>query len=128
MNEFFGDPPVGFVTGGVDTRLEAAAAEVRCWPVDLGGVAEKQELMAMLADDLELPSWFGRNWDALIDVLSDPEQVGERAALLFSGRATLAEKQPALASLLNRVLLETQLRAAATGGALWLVDVPPDER
>lgn len=40
--------------------------------LDLDGVTDKAALMDRCARDLELPGYFGRNWDALADVLSDP--------------------------------------------------------
>jgi hypothetical protein len=40
--------------------------------LDLEGVADKAGLMDRCVRDLRLPDWFGRNWDALADVLSDP--------------------------------------------------------
>ncbi|MFF4061134.1 barstar family protein [Streptomyces sp. NPDC001668] len=40
--------------------------------LDLDGVTDKAALMDRSARDLRLPGWFGRNWDALADVLSDP--------------------------------------------------------
>ncbi|MFE1840803.1 barstar family protein [Streptomyces sviceus] len=40
--------------------------------LDLDGVTDKAGLMDRCARDLRLPDWFGRNWDALADVLSDP--------------------------------------------------------
>ncbi|MFF9283947.1 barstar family protein [Streptomyces griseosporeus] len=40
--------------------------------LDLDGVTDKAALMDRCARDLDLPDWFGRNWDALADVLSDP--------------------------------------------------------
>ncbi|MEV5609720.1 barstar family protein [Streptomyces sp. NPDC052225] len=40
--------------------------------VDLEGAADKGAFMDRFAAALQLPGWFGRNWDALADVLSDP--------------------------------------------------------
>ncbi|MFJ3671668.1 barstar family protein [Streptomyces sp. NPDC090106] len=40
--------------------------------LDLAGVGDKADLMDRCARDLSLPDWFGRNWDALADVLRDP--------------------------------------------------------
>ncbi|MEU9342339.1 barstar family protein [Streptomyces sp. NPDC048278] len=40
--------------------------------LDLDGVADKAGLMDRIAAALELPGWFGRNWDALTDSLRDP--------------------------------------------------------
>ncbi|MEU5342293.1 MULTISPECIES: barstar family protein [unclassified Streptomyces] len=39
--------------------------------LDLGGVTDKAGLMDRCAHELALPDWFGRNWDALTDSLSD---------------------------------------------------------
>ncbi|MER8009149.1 MULTISPECIES: barstar family protein [unclassified Streptomyces] len=48
--------------------------------LDLDGVRDKAGLMDRCARDLRLPDWFGRNWDALADVLSDPGVWPEDAA------------------------------------------------
>ncbi|MFE4621335.1 barstar family protein [Streptomyces sp. NPDC056747] len=39
--------------------------------LDLAGVTEKAALMDRCAVALKLPAWFGRNWDALADCLTD---------------------------------------------------------
>lgn len=40
--------------------------------LDLAGVTDKAGLMDKVARAVPLPDWFGRNWDALVDSLSDP--------------------------------------------------------
>ena len=40
--------------------------------LDLTGVRDRQGFMDRAAADLRLPCWFGRNWDALADCLTDP--------------------------------------------------------
>jgi RNAse (barnase) inhibitor barstar len=54
--------------------------------VDLDGVTDKAGLMDRVARALDLPEWFGRNWDALADSLSDhtvwPEGAVERGLLI----------------------------------------------
>ncbi|MEU1464957.1 barstar family protein [Streptomyces sp. NPDC005727] len=54
--------------------------------LDLDGVTDKAGLMDRTARALALPGWFGRNWDALADSLSDlsvwPEGAGGRGLLL----------------------------------------------
>ena len=37
------------------------------------GLADRSILFAALAEGLDLPAWFGRNWDALADSLSSYE-------------------------------------------------------
>ncbi len=39
--------------------------------ISLAGVEDKEQLLDTLAGDLALPAWFGRNWDALQDCLTD---------------------------------------------------------
>ncbi len=50
--------------------------------------------MDRVAVALALPSWFGRNWDALADALSDPGQVGGERVLLVTGWQDFAEREP----------------------------------
>ena len=53
--------------------LDAAAerAGLARWTVDIAGVRTKDELLGRLAERLGFPDWFGRNWDALNDVLGE---------------------------------------------------------
>ncbi|MGW1883776.1 barstar family protein [Streptomyces sp. NPDC001970] len=39
--------------------------------LDLHGVTDKAAFMERCASDLEFPAWFGHNWDALADCLTD---------------------------------------------------------
>ncbi|MEU6552703.1 barstar family protein [Streptomyces sp. NPDC046915] len=54
--------------------------------LDLAGVTDKAGLMDRCVRALALPDWFGRNWDALADSLSDhmvwPEGAVERGLLI----------------------------------------------
>ncbi|MFZ3571777.1 barstar family protein [Streptomyces sp. BH097] len=67
--------------------------------LDLDGVTDKAGFMDRCADALELPTWFGRNWDALADALSDPGQLPEAdqdgaLVLVVSGWERFRERQP----------------------------------
>ena len=67
--------------------------------LDLDGVRDKAGLMDRCARDLRLPDWFGRNWDALADVLSDPGVWPEDAAdkgllVVVRNWRTYAEARP----------------------------------
>jgi hypothetical protein len=48
--------------------------------LDLDGVTDRAELMDRCARALQLPDWFGRNWDALADSLTDRTVWPEDAA------------------------------------------------
>lgn len=56
-------------TSEVTELLARAGWSVRV--VDLAVAPDKAAIMDAFAAALELPSWFGRNWDALADVLRD---------------------------------------------------------
>ncbi|MFJ5034092.1 barstar family protein [Streptomyces sp. NPDC088560] len=67
--------------------------------LDLDGVTDKAGLMDRAARALALPDWFGRNWDALADSLSDhtvwPEGAVEQGLLIVvRGWQPYAEAQP----------------------------------
>lgn len=59
--------------------------------LDLAGVTDKAALMDRCAVTLALPAWFGRNWDALADCLTDlPEPV----VLVVTGWQGYARTRP----------------------------------
>jgi RNAse (barnase) inhibitor barstar len=62
--------------------LPASPADWTVRTLDLGGAADKAALLDRVATALTLPSWFGRNWDALADVLGDHQLMPEGAGVL----------------------------------------------
>ncbi|MFE3327116.1 barstar family protein [Streptomyces sp. NPDC059176] len=64
--------------------LFGAAAGRNITVLDLHGVVDKVAFMDRCAVDLGLPAWFGRNWDALADCLTDLP--GEQGALVLVHR------------------------------------------
>jgi len=58
--------------GGRDAILECAhAGSLQAASVSLRGAADKAGVLAAIAEALAFPAWFGRNWDALEDCLTD---------------------------------------------------------
>ena len=50
-------------------------------------------MLDAFATDLELPDWFGRNWDALVDALRDLDaQRGVPIELVWDDAAALRER------------------------------------
>lgn len=47
--------------------------------IDIDPRGDKLELLDHVAAELEFPTWFGRNWDALSDSLSDLSPLGAEA-------------------------------------------------
>ena len=60
--------------GAADADLLCAAAGERgysCAQADLAGCGDRDAFFARVAEALEFPGWFGRNWDAFFDCLAD---------------------------------------------------------
>lgn len=56
---------------GPDVLMQAEAAGWLGTVIDLSSVTDKAGFMDSCVIGLELPEWFGRNWDALADCLTD---------------------------------------------------------
>jgi RNAse (barnase) inhibitor barstar len=90
-----------------DLKMAAAAQQATLREVDLTRVDGKAELMHVLAHDLILPPHFGRNWDALYDLLSDPGNMRD-TVLCFHGWPDFARRHPELAEQFEGVLRDAQ--------------------
>jgi hypothetical protein len=64
--------------------------------LDLTGVSDKAGFMARCVRALDLPEWFGRNWDALADSLGDPDwgPASPGRLLVVSGWRQYAKARP----------------------------------
>lgn len=63
--------------------------------INLKGVHDKQSLLDAIASALDFPEWFGRNWDALEDCLTDlswKKAIGY--VLLLEHSADFARRSP----------------------------------
>ncbi|MDR3081088.1 MAG: barstar family protein [Streptomyces sp.] len=79
--------------------------------LDLGGALDKAAFMERIVRALELPDWFGRNWDALADVLADhtvwPAGAAEKGLLLVvRGWRPYAQARPGEWEIAQEVLSE----------------------
>jgi hypothetical protein len=74
-----------------DEALDAVrGARLDLARVDLAGAADKEALLARLAQALAFPDWFGGNWDALEDCLTDLSwRAGTGHALLLERHGEL---------------------------------------
>ena len=77
--------------------LTAAAkkAGLKLVRIDLSGVHDKQHLLDAVAGAFRFPEWFGGNWDALEDCLTDLEWDKARGyVVLFDHAEELAARAP----------------------------------
>ncbi|WP_424952282.1 barstar family protein [Deinococcus sp.] len=111
--------PDGFQQAPADPQM-AAGLGATLRQLDLTTVDGKAELMHRLARDLTLPAHFGRNWDALYDILADPE--GMKATVIcLKGWNDFQEKHPDLAATLKNVLLDAQTALKGADIPFWIL-------
>jgi len=76
--------------GADDVRREVAAAGWDFVLLDTTDVHDKAGFLDVCATAFDFPRWFGRNWDALADSLSD-RSTGEPEVVLWTGVEHLLE-------------------------------------
>ncbi len=102
------------------SSIEAAAQEtdLAVWHVDLSAVHGKEGLLRAIADALAFPDWFGENWDALEDCLTDLSWAGA------SGYVLLLEECGAL-SRSDPEAFETALEIFDSAAEYWYDEEVP---
>ncbi len=116
--EDFGAAPGGIQALSAGAAAQAAGAALTV--LDLSGVQSRSDLMDRLARDLKLPEYFGRNWDALYDVLSDADRMTPTALHLLGWEEFRAD-HPRLAAELQSTFEDAQDTLAGSGVPLWLL-------
>ena len=110
------------------TAADAAMAqgmETTAIGIDLSGVDTKVDLMAGLAKALSLPAYFGKNFDALYDCLTDPPA---RSLIVITDGAKLLDADPKVGQLLAQVLQDASdywLGRGSVMNVLWVGVAPP---
>ncbi|MGW7685708.1 barstar family protein [Kribbella sp. NPDC054772] len=73
-----------------DVRRDAAAEGFGFVLLDTSEIHDKAGFLDLCATAFDLPRWFGRNWDALADSLSD-RSTGSPEVVLWTGLRNLLE-------------------------------------
>lgn len=73
-----------------DVRRDAEAEGFGFVLLDTGEIHDKSGFLDLCATAFDLPRWFGRNWDALADSLSD-RSTGSPEVVLWTGLLNLLE-------------------------------------
>ncbi len=100
-----------------DLRRAAEQSGFALLEADLSEVQGKGALLAALAQAIEAPGWFGNNWDALADSLSDLSWKPAPGYVLLLRDANLG---PAEEEMLGNILLETVAFWESQGTAFWV--------
>lgn len=128
MIQVFDEAPQGIQHAPHEARLTAAGYSVAVREVEFTDVSGKESLMLAFLSGLGLTEHFGRNWDALFDVLTDPGQFPARLALLLCDYAPFRARHASLAADLETVLLDAQAVRTREGRSLWLLVNEPDDQ
>lgn len=126
MINVFGEAPRGIQVAPHDPRMIAAGYQVALREVDLSYVRDKESLMLAFLRGLGLTEQFGHNWDALYDVLTDPDARPARFALVLYDYEHFRKRHRHLNAELEGVLLDAQRDAAEQGRSLWLLAEEPE--
>jgi Barstar (barnase inhibitor) len=111
------------------SRVDAIEDAVRASPLSLARIAlqdvtEKSALLRRIAARLGFPAWFGENWDALEDCLTDLSWLeGEGYVVVFEGFQFLPADE--LGVLLD-VVISTAEFWAERGKPFFAVFIDPD--
>lgn len=93
--------------------------------IDLARARDKDDLLAALAIALNLPDWFGHNWDALGDCLSDLSWKPASGYLIFiEGHDSLRASHPADFSTLMEIFSEAAEHWRESGVPFWALLSP----
>jgi hypothetical protein len=110
---FAGEPP---------DRGPLEAAGIRVAAVDGAAVHSKQDLMEALSAALDLPDYFGGNWDALEEVLRDLGWLEAKGhVVLIENGEELWKRDPELTGMLVRSWIEAAGGWAEKGVPFHLV-------
>ena len=110
------------------SALAAAIGKTGLHPVKLAIQPDTniRDVLVRIGSLLQFPDWYGANFDALFDCLTDPEcQAGRGCLISITGTHRLAAAQPEAFSTLLDVLQSAAETLRADGTPFWvLVDTP----
>ena len=105
--------------GGIEQA--ARAAQLRFVRVDASAAATKAQMLGLLGRTLEFPSWFGRNWDALEDCLTDASWLGAHGVVaVVEGFGAYAKADPDGFAILLDIFKTSAEYWRGEGRSLWV--------
>jgi hypothetical protein len=103
-----------------DIRVAASQLGFASYDVDLRG-ADKAAMFERFAAACGFPEWFGKNWDALLESLSDWSwQEAMPGYVLFVTGIEALELPPEDVTVFSEILEEASRRMAHDGTPMWI--------
>ncbi len=118
LNNPLSEKPSGFQPAPADPVMAAAGVQASLRTIDLRAATDRAALMQQLSVGLDLPSYFGRNWDALYDLLAETTQP---TAIQILGWDHFQSHHRELAGQLKSVLIDAQDTLVAANIRLWVL-------
>jgi len=117
------------VAGPINVEAARAAAKsAGARFADLGGPTSKAELLGKIAVGLDLPGWFGHNWDALDEVLAAPEELlGGPILITWPHPSRLDEADAEAGRIFRSVIVWAATKRRERGHGPLLVITPTPE-
>ena len=108
------------------TEAAAEKAHLRPTPVKISRGMHSAALLKQLGEALNFPDWYGANFDALHDCLTDPDWAsGKGIALFLTGTGSLHKSDPDGLATLIEVFQAAVGELGRSGTPLWvLLDSP----
>lgn len=98
------------------------AAGFNVYRIDLGRARKEDDLHRILGKGLHFPDWYGHNWDALADCLTDMSwNEADGYLLILQSAGTLATNDPQALTTLISVLQETVKVWKTEKVAFWVL-------
>lgn len=107
-----------------EIRNEARRNSLHLVEINLTGCYDKKTVMQRFSDTLSLPATFGRNWDALLDVLRDLQAANneQKLILLVIGADPLHRNAPEDYEILRTILEEWSAEYGPNKVTTYLLD------
>jgi RNAse (barnase) inhibitor barstar len=107
----------------------AAEANFKACHVDISSARNTTDLLKLLGQALHFPAWYGENWDALADCLSDLSWCNAAGyVLLLHGSETIRRNDPQAFATLLDILRDVSAIWREGDVAFWvLLDTPLDD-
>lgn len=107
----------------------ATTAGLNTWQIDISPARDATSLLKLLGHALHFPDWYGQNWDALADCLSDLSWCeADGHVLLLHGSETIRDNDPQAFETLIDILRDVSAIWREGGVAFWaLVDIRLDD-
>jgi len=109
-----------------EALAQAKAAHLVQLNADLGSAGDAGEILRELGRAFQFPIWYGANFDALHDCLTDPDWHARKGLLLLiSGLETLRHNDPEAFTTLIEVLRSAAQIRSAEKHPMWILLTSP---